>query len=255
MQTPTYQKHKDAEVAVLFIHGFMGGPNQFADLEEAVYGVGCTCVSVLLPGHGGGVCEFVKSGVDDWQRHVQDEIDKIKRDHKKIILVGHSMGGLLALNASLVKENPIAAVVLLSTPLKIYLLNLRSLRFKLRLLRFPKDNAVRAAYIKSNSITLSKLFFYPSLIKPVVQLYRLIRRTRKHLSDVFVPVYMFHSKNDETTAYQSAALLYEGLCNTQKTAFALDKSWHAFYSADERKLIQDQLLRLVEQIGTRNELK
>jgi len=226
----------------------MGGPNQFTDLEEAVYEAGCTCTSVLLPGHGAGIREFVKFGVGDWQRHLQDEIDKIKRDHKQIVLVGHSMGGLLALGASLNKENHIAAVVLLSTPLKIYLLNLRSLWFKLRLLRFPKDNEVRAAYIKSNSITLSKLFFYPSLIKPVIQLYKLIRRTKKHLSDVFVPVYMFHSKNDETTAYQSAALLYEGLCNTQRTAFALDKSWHAFYSADERKLIQDQLIVLIEQI-------
>ena len=247
MHIPTYQKYHDSDCAVMFIHGFMGSPDQFADLADAVYEIGCTYTSVLLPGHGGGVDEFVKFGVGDWKRHIQSEIDKVKQDHKKIVLVGHSMGGLLALNASLAEENKIAAVVLLSTPLQVRLLHPRSLWLKLRLLLFPREHEIKSAYIKSNSLRASRFFVYPFAIKPVIQFYKLVRQTKKRLPEVFVPVYMFHSRQDETTSYQSAALLYEGLCNTKRTGFSLDKSWHAFYCGEERKMIKDQLLALIQQ--------
>lgn len=249
MHTPAYHKHEDSDCAVIFIHGFMGGPGQFADLAEAVHQMGCTYSSVLLPGHGCGLREFVKFGVCDWQVHVQSEIDKVKQEHKHIILIGHSMGGLLALNASLVRENPISAVVLLSTPLKVYWFNPRALWMKLRLVLLPKENEIRSAYRSSNSIAVSKFFCAPLILKPVIQFYQLVRQTKKQLADVFVPVYMFHSKNDETTSYRSAKLLYEGLCNTQRTALVLDKSWHAFYCESERQFIKDQVQNLIQEIG------
>ena len=247
MHIPIYQTSDDTDWAVIFIHGFMGTPNQFTDLADAVHGIGCTYRSVLLPGHGGGIGDFIKPGLHDWQAHVQKEIDEIKHDYKKIFLIGHSMGGLLALNASLIKENKISGVVLLSTPLKVYLLNPKRLLLKLRLLRLPKDDQIKAAYIESNSITASRSFFYSFAIKPAFHFYRLVQQTKKRLPEVFVPVCMFHSKNDETTSYQSAALLYDGLRNTQRTAFSLEKSWHVFYEEAEREMIKDKVIRFMQQ--------
>ena len=242
---PTYKKYNNADCAVIFIHGFMGSPNQFTDLAEAVYNIGCTYMSVLLPGHGGGTDEFVRFGTLDWQRHVQSEIDKIKHDYKKIFLVGHSMGGLLALNASLVKDNNISGVVLISTPLKTYLLNPKSLLRKLRLLLLPKNNEIKSAYIKSNSVAAKKFWHFPLAVKPVMNFYRLVRQTNKRLPEVVVPVCMFHSRNDETTSYKSAGILYERLCSAPKTAFSLDKSWHAFYVEDEREIIKNKLIEFI----------
>ena len=249
MHTQTCKIRSDAQSAVIFIHGFMGSPDQFAELSDAVYNIGCTYVSVLLLGHGASVREFAKFGARDWQRHLQTEIDKIKNDYQKIFIVGHSMGGLLGLNASLIRENKISGVMLISTPLKVYLLNGKSFLAKLRLLFFPKSNEIKAMYLKSNSIAKSKLFFYPLAIKPVMEFYKLMKQTKKNLSEVFVPVYMFHSKNDETTSYKSAALLYKGLCNTKRAAFSLDKSWHAFYDVAEREFIRSKLIKFIQQIG------
>jgi carboxylesterase len=240
----TYRKQDGADTAVVFVHGFMGSPDQFADLADAVFRRGCSYLSVLLPGHGLGVNEFVKFGADDWERHLQSEIDSAKHDHQNIILVGHSMGGLLALNASLIKENNISGVVLISTPLKISLLSNR----KLRLLLFSKSSEVKSAYMVSNSISKSKAFFYPLVLKPFIHLHRLIRKTKRRLPEVFVPVCMFHSKNDETTAYASAAMLDKGLRNARKDGFTLHKSWHAFYDVDEREIIKDKIIGFIQQI-------
>jgi len=254
MHTPTYKKCTNTDRAVIFIHGFMGSPNQFTDLADAVYDNGCSCTSILLPGHGVSTGEFVKFGISDWECHLQNEIDRVKHDYKEIFLVGHSMGGLLALNASLIKENNISGVVLISTPLKINMLNLKSIWQKIRLLTFSKNHEIKSMYLKSNGISKLKIFTYPSIISPFVNFYKLVKKTKKRLSEVFVPVLIFQSKNDETASYKSAKLFHESLCNTQRTAFSLEKSWHAFYYDDERKIIKDELIQFIQSKNTANEL-
>ena len=246
MHIPAYKKCDGADTAVVFIHGFMGSPDQFEDLAETVHGLGCAYMSVLLPGHGCGIDGFVKSGEQYWTRHVQSELDKIKNDYARIFIVGHSMGGLLALNASIIRENNIAGLVLLATPLKIHLLNPKAMSKRLRFLRLPGDHEIKAAYMKAFSLTKSKFFYYPLFVRPAISFLKLMKRTKKRLPEVFVPVCMFYSKNDETTSYKSVKLLDKGLCSTQKTLFALDKSWHAFYSEDENKIIRDRLIEFIQ---------
>ena len=239
MHTPMYGAGKDT--AVVFIHGFMGSPGQFADLAAAVHDLGFAYKSILLPGHGGTLRNFIQSRAEDWQRHVQEEIDNIKATHGRIYLVGHSMGGLLALNAA--NLDGISGIMLLSTPLKVYWLNPKASWAKLRLLTLPKEHEVKQTYTASNSVVASRVFFYPLAAKPLMQLYKLMRQTKKRLPDVRIPVYMFHSRRDETTAYKSAAILGKKL--PQSTAFQLENSWHAHYCKDEREKIKTCLLEMI----------
>jgi carboxylesterase len=241
MHCPTFQKCNDANSVVIFIHGLFGSPNQFVDLAEAVYNLGCAYKCVLLPGHGKDMSEFSKFGGADWQRHLQNEIDTVKHDYKKIFLVGHSMGGLLALNAGMLKENNISGIFLIATPLKVHTISPKAIFRKLQLLRLPKDNEIKSAYMSSNSVKMSKRSLYLPATKTFREFFKLMKQTKKRLSDVLVPVYMIHSKNDETTSYMSAALLYKGLCSTQREAFSLEKSWHAFYVKDEQEIIKEKL--------------
>ena len=248
MHNPTFLKCDDADTAVIFIHGLFGSPNQFVELADAVYNMGCTCKCVLLPGHGGGMSEFAKSGVADWQQHLQNEIDKIKLDHKRVFLVGHSMGGLLALNASMLKENNISGVFLIATPLKVHIVDPKSILRKRQLLRFPKDNEIKSAYMKLNSVKMPKRFVYLPPVRTIREFYKLMRQTEKRLPEVFVPVHMIHSRGDETTSYKSATLFYKGLRNTQRATFSLDKSWHAFYYDDEQEIVRDKLIEFIQQV-------
>ena len=243
---PTFCEHDNADIAVIFVHGLMGSPTQFDDLARAVYDVGCTFSCILLPGHGSGVMEFAKFGAADWQRHLQQEIDKIKNAYDRIFLVGHSMGGLLSLNASLKKENKISGVFLIATPLKVHLYSPTAFLKKIRLLTFPKSNPAKAAYMKSNSIELSKPLIALLAIKTFRDFFKLMKQTKKRLPDVTVPVYMFHSKVDETVSYKSAEMLYKTLCNTQIMSFTFDKSWHNFYDKNEREIIKSKLIEAVK---------
>ena len=232
---------------VIFIHGFMGSPNQFADLAKTVYEAGCSYTSILLPGHGSGYLEFVKNGITEWEEHLQAQIEAVKGNHNydKIYLAGHSMGGLLALNASCIGENKIAGVFMLSTPLKVRLFSFRAFLARVKLLAYKKEHEIKTSYFNANSIPRVNVFAALLVLKPVINFYRLVGRTRRRLGEVFVPVCMVHSKNDETTAYKSAKLLRKGLCNTKCESVVLDESWHAYYNGEERKVISDKLIEFI----------
>jgi len=245
MHNPVLHELDGSSTIVMFIHGFMGSPNQFESLIETVHNAGCSYCSILLPGHGFRMNEFSKSNSHDWERHVQTEIDKIKDKYEKIYLFGHSMGGLLALNASLNNENKIAGVFILQTPLKINTTNFKFLIPKLKLLFYPRSNAIKAVYIRSKSIDMSNLLLYPLIVKPILNFYKLLCKTNKNLKNVVVPVHMIYSTTDETTSYKSLRLMYEGLCNTKRDCFTIHNSWHAYFSHEDWRLISKELSRFV----------
>lgn len=234
------------ENLVLFIHGFMGGPAQFDDWMCALYAHGYACVAVLLPGHGGDAREFGRNGAADWARHLQAEIEKLRDSYARIFLVGHSMGGLLALQASLISENKIAGVFLIATPLKLRIWQWRSLGQRVRLLGYPQTHAIKIAYSQANSIGKLRLFPLSHWGKPLRGLFSLMKTTKACLADVFVPVAMLHSKNDETTAFASSQLLQDGLCHTRCEAWRLETAWHAYYTEADRAFIAEKLVAFID---------
>ncbi|MCL2426262.1 MAG: alpha/beta fold hydrolase [Oscillospiraceae bacterium] len=246
MHNPVLQELDGSKKIVIFIHGFMGSPIQFENLIETVHNADCSYCSILLPGHGSHMNEFAKSNMHKWEQHVQSEIDKIKNNYDEIYLFGHSMGGLLALNASLNKNNKIAGVFILQTPLKINTTNFKFLVPKLKLLFYPKNNVIKAVYTKSKGVDMSNIFLYPLMLKPTFSFYRLLNKTKKNLKDVFVPVYMIYSTKDETTSYKSLDLMCKSLYNTEKDSSTIYNSWHAYFPDDDWNIIAEKLSKFVK---------
>ncbi len=100
--------------AVLIIHGFAGGTydqepllfNLQSKFEFDVY-------NFTLPGHRTNLSSNVK--YEDWINSVNDKIEILKnKGYKKIYLIGHSMGGILACIAAV--NNPIVKKVVLVAP-------------------------------------------------------------------------------------------------------------------------------------------
>jgi esterase/lipase len=88
-----------AKPLVVFIHGFLGRPQQFDRLAAFVADQGYRTETVLLHGHGGGGLAFAKSTAWAWEIGFARELEKLDCP-EGLILVGHSIGGLLSLCAS-----------------------------------------------------------------------------------------------------------------------------------------------------------
>lgn len=86
---------EDAYCAVLLVHGYLGCGNNFGQLPEQLAENGFRVRVVLLPGHGTSPTDLAKTTNADLVKAVIDEIDRLRPRHKRVVLVGHSMGGTL----------------------------------------------------------------------------------------------------------------------------------------------------------------
>ena len=96
-QTPFLYENKESNTMVIFVHGILEGPKQFRKFTEVVYNKGFSYSAILLDGHGGSGKKFANSSMKKWINSVEKEILKYKDKYENIILVGHSMGGLLSI--------------------------------------------------------------------------------------------------------------------------------------------------------------
>ncbi|KNC56017.1 hydrolase [Thecamonas trahens ATCC 50062] len=101
---------------LLFIHGYAQHAGMFADLVDDLTAAGITVTVMDLQGHGWS--EGDRNYVRDFNDHVQDVLDQItlinraKAESTPLFIMGHSMGGLIAVNIGLRKPKAVKGMVL-----------------------------------------------------------------------------------------------------------------------------------------------
>ena len=236
---PWYIKKDGSDSIVIFIHGFMGSPSQFSSLAGIFAEKGFSAASVLLPGHGTAGLNFAKSTFRDWEEHLQSELDRFS-DYKKIFLVGHSIGGLLALNAS-AGISRIESVTAVASPLKFYYF--AGLFRKLKLL-FSKNAELKKAYLEAYSINMSFLTYF-LLGRVFMQPFLLAKKTKANLKNITVPVLIIHSEKDETVSFKSSEMFEKGLVNASETILRLKDSNHGYAPQADREMIADSITEFI----------
>ncbi|HEU4726342.1 MAG TPA: alpha/beta fold hydrolase, partial [Kofleriaceae bacterium] len=106
----------DADVGVVCIHGLSGTPYEMRYLGAALGRAGFTTTGLLLPGHGTSIADLERSRWQDWAAAVEREVDAMFRRRGRVILVGQSLGGLLALHLAAHRPE-LTAVASLAAPL------------------------------------------------------------------------------------------------------------------------------------------
>ena len=223
----------------------MGSPNQFPELITVAQSHNFATAALLLPGHGDTPTHFGTSTFEQWQNHVNSEINRFSCEYKNIWLVGHSMGGLLALNASVDSPDNIRGILTLATPFTMPKASMRSVKAAIKQLFGKKDNPAKAKYLSGSSVELT-----PSLLwnwhKPTNELKELMTTARMNLPVINIPITAVYSKADETTHISGLDVLRDELNNTLLTPVVLTKSLHAYYPKDEQLIINEALLQLIK---------
>ena len=242
MHAPKQLLREDADTMVLFVHGFMGSPGQFDSLMDAAYRRGYSSASILLPGHGQSGFAFAKSTLEMWEAHVKGEVARYQH-YRRLYIVGHSIGGLLALDESL--ESRVDGVVALSTPLKVYLLHPVANARKLRLLFLSGSSEVKQSCHRALGIEKPYYLSMPLWPRVMLQPCRLMRKAVIKLPNVTIPTLTIHSPKDETCAFKSARMLRGLLVRAEHESLILKDSSHVWYTPEEQRLIEECVFHFI----------
>ncbi len=200
-----------AETAVLFIHGIVGSPAHFRqviDLEGRVP-KDWSFVNICLPGHGGTVMDFANSSMKKWKAHVWQVFEQLVQDHRNVVIVGHSMGTLFALQLAAEYPEKISNILLLQCPLVV---GLRPFGVW-NLVRLPfggikPDNVHGSAMLMACGVRTDRnILKYAAWIPRFLELFAEMHSTRKCLPGLQVPAVAFQSKKDELVSNRSARIL------------------------------------------------
>lgn len=245
MRHKTYIKLGNGDKAVLFIHGFLGSPEHFEKFIAVVpenYGI----YNILLDGHGGTVKDFANASMEKWKNQIEHITDEISEKYKEIIIVSHSMGTFFAMDASIRLSGKVSAIMLMQTPLKIWVkptsvVNSMKSLFNL----VPPDDEIGQAYDNAHSIKLSMcLWKYIGWLPRYMELFSEEKRGRETIKNVSVPCYIFQSEKDELVSIKSVKHIPEKE-NIKLTV--LKNSAHFIYDKKDFEIMLNAFLELVKE--------
>lgn len=237
-------KHElDSEIAVLFIHGILGTPNHFNEFikqtpkEISIY-------NVLLEGHGANVSDFANATMTQWKNQIDEKCCEIAVNHKKIIIVAHSMGTLFAIDNAIKYNDKVSNLFLIAPPMKPFI---RPCMFLIanRVIRDKAKTKREISAKMSCSINLEKnLLKYLKWTPNFISLFKEIESTKKNIYKLKTDTKVFLSCKDEVVMIASEKYLKE---NDNIEIFKLKNSTHFYYDENEHKFMLNEYNKIIKE--------
>lgn len=88
------------ETAALLVHGFPGTPAEMRPIGQVLHSMGWTVQGLLLPGFGPDFATIGSRTRTDWVASINAAAAALHASHRRVALVGNSMGAALCLDAA-----------------------------------------------------------------------------------------------------------------------------------------------------------
>ena len=226
------------ERGALLIHGFTGFPRDMRPVGEALQAAGVTALGVRLPGHGTQVDDLLRNHWVDWYQAVLDGYHVLRGLCREVVVIGLSMGGVLALRLAV--EQKVLGVATLSAPSVLHLNQLDWRAHNARLIS-PIMRAVPKDYEGDPPPDVYPVF--PMVA--VAQFFDLLQATDPYLPRVTVPALIVHSRADDFIKPENATYYSLRLINSPHELFWLERSEHVVTTSVEQAALLERVVGFV----------
>lgn len=232
--TPYIRRSGTADTAVLMVHGIMGSPRHF-DCFLPLLPEQWDVYSILLEGHGGTLRDFNRASMAGWKTQVQGWVSRLASKYARVMVIAHSMGTLLTMQAAIAHAHKVKAMVLLAPPLRIRVrAALIPRALKVAFGRTDPEDPVEAATCRATSVAPERrLWRYLGSLPHYVALFRLSRQCRGAQPEV--PKLVFLSGADELVSPRSGREL-----QPPAQQHLLAGSGHFYYTPEELALMLEK---------------
>lgn len=238
-----------AKYAVLFIHGIVGTPNHFRivlpleDLVPATWSV----YNICQPGHGGTVEDFGRSNINQWRSHAKVAFNELAEQHEQVVIVGHSLGTLFAMQMAMENPEKVARLFLVAAPMRPWVRAFGAANcVKLAFGWIREDRPLEVATRNVCGVTTTKkVWKYIPWLPRFVELFVEIARTEKVMGKLKVPCVAWQSRKDELVSNLSAPVLRKsGVMEVHE----LENSTHFYYASEDLKILQSAFLNCIDSV-------
>lgn len=231
-----YKHYPGSNQVILFIHGILEGPKQFRHLAQIAYEMGYSTQILLLPGHGVKGRIFARTSYEQWVLYVSQQIKHIKKQYEEVLIVGHSMGALLALCEIATWNHQIIGAILIDPPIKVHLWP-RVIEgvFKIRARAIKSwDHYTQAQY---HALSVHEITFLDYLggVMRYLELFVLIRYTKKQIHKIQKPLLLIFAKKDEFVSLKSRKF-FENVDSVRQELILEDSGHFCYHHTDLVKL-------------------
>lgn len=220
-----------AEMAVLMLHGIVGTPHHFDNLLPLIP-ENWSVVNLLLEGHGQGAAEFGAASMDRWKAQVSRELDALLAYHERVLIVGHSMGTLFAIQSAIDCPERVAGLFLQAVPLRPYVHPKMTVASARLLFDVGVENDPLARALEQDSSVEVDWRLWELVLWPVrfVELLAECERIRRELPRLAVPTVAIQSCRDELVSDISIRDLEQ---NPWVRVIPMENAGHFGYEGEE----------------------
>lgn len=195
-------------VGCVVLHGFASSPAEVRWLAEYLAADGHSVFAPRLAGHGTHPQDLARAHWRDWYVSALDAAVALRTVCERVIAIGHSLGGLLAL--LLAAERQVDAVAALATPIHFKnrgMAAARWLKYGLPYTYQPDRShlpeIIRAEQARRGEPIRGRVRYDRWSTAAVAQVYALARVTEAALPRVTVPLLLLYAENDTTAPLEN----------------------------------------------------
>lgn len=238
----------------LVLHGFTASPSEVRWLAGHLAGAGHTVYAPRLPGHGTAFRDLSRFLWTDWYAGALDGYHLLRASCERVFVVGHSMGGLLAL--LLAASVPLDGVAALAVPI---ILRGGSLDYA-GLLKYVMPYTdqtdrgdfpalVRAEQERRSEPVLGRVRYERWSTAAVAELVKLAKVTHEHLPQVQTPLLLLYSTDDRTVPISNMGVIAAGVGSTVIEQHTLSGSDHILPQDAQRETVFQLVADFVGRMG------
>lgn len=231
---------KGNEIGCLLIHGFSSTPAEVRELGEKLSAEGYSVCGVKLAGHGTTLEDFENSKHNNWISSVTDAYNKLQSCCSKIYVIGHSMGGVLALN---IAENyPVDKIVLLAPAL----ITKDKTSVLVPVLKYFMKYTEWEPMERPKEETKYLLGYGKIPLACIHELSKLQRITKAKLSNINKPLLIIHSKKDNAIDEKGIEVIEKRVASKEIKKVFLNKCGHNITIECEKETVFKEVLNFLK---------